>query len=183
MFLVTTPSGKSLEYVHPLLPGELYNKSFIAVSPDIQWMVVGEWGTMSHLQIYPTPLLNHESPSHGGSLRLTGYIELSHKVNDVQGCDFVTPVRLICASDDDSRTLFPNEKPLVEIDLSKSLHGVSTKGHVADLGSIPQKSSCSGTFEAEGVDYDVATRILRVEVIQPGSCILRTTIYKYRQRS
>ncbi len=183
MFLVTTQSGKSLEYVHPLLPGELYNNSFIAVSPDTQWMVAGEWGTMGHLQIYPTPLLNHESPSHGGSLRLAGYIRLSHKVNDIQGCDFVTPVRLICASDDDSRTLFPNEKPLVEIDLSKALHGVSEKGYVADLGSIPQKSSCSGTFEAEGVDYDPATGILRVEIIQPGSCILRTTIYEYKQRS
>jgi hypothetical protein len=183
MFLVTTPSGKSLEYVHSLLPGELYNNSFVAVSPDSQWMVAGEWGTMSHLQIYPTPLLNHESSAHGGSLRLSGYIKLSRKVNDVQGCDFVTPVRLICASDDDSRTLFPNEKPLVEIDLSKSLHGVSRKGYVADLGSIPQRSGCSGTFEAEGVDYDVATGILRVEVIQPGRCILRTTIYKYKQRS
>ena len=76
MFLVTTPSGKSVEYVHPLLPGELYNNSFIAVAPDTQWMVAGEWGTMGHLQIYPTPLLDHESPAHGGPLRLAGYIKL-----------------------------------------------------------------------------------------------------------
>ena len=179
MFLVTTPSGKSVEYVHTLVPGELYNNSFVAIAPDAQWMVAGEWGTMSHLQIYPTPLLNHNTRHHGGSLQLAGYIRLDHKLNDIQGCAFVTPVMVICASDDDSRTLFANEKPLVEVDLSKSLHGIDVKGHVVDLGSIPQRSSCSGTFEAEGVDFDSSTHILRVEIIQPGSCILKTTIYEY----
>ncbi len=179
MFLVTTPSGKSLEYVHTLVRGEEYNNSFAAISPDTQWMVAGEWNTMNHLQIYPTPLLDHRTPRHGGALDLAGFIRLDHKVNDVQGCDFVNPVRLICASDDDSRTLFPNEKPLLEVDLAKSLHGTSVKGHVVDLGSIPQVSSCSGTFEAEGVDFDTSTHVLRVEVIQPGSCILKTTIYEY----
>ena len=123
---------------------------------------------MSHLQIYPTPLLNHGTSSHGGSLRLGGYIKLDHMVNDVQGCDFVTSVKLICASDDDSRTLFRNEKPLVEVDLATSLQDGSVTGHVVDLGSIPQESSCSGTFEAEGIDYDVSTGILRVEIIPAG---------------
>jgi len=183
MFLVTTPSGKSFEYLHTLVPGELYNNSFVAISPDSQWMIAGEWGTMSHLQIYPTPLLNHKTSSHGGTLQLAGYIKLDHKINDIQGCDFVTPVRLVCASDDDSRTLFPNSKPLVEVDLPTSLHGSSVKGHVVDLGSIPQESSCSGTFEAEGVDFDTSAGILRVEIIQPGSCILKTTIYEYKLAS
>lgn len=181
MFLVTTPAGGSSEYLHTLVPGEEYNNSFDTISPDTQWMVAGEWDTMSHLQIYPTPLLNHRTPRHGGSLRLAGYIKLDHKVNDIQGCDFVTPLRLICASDDDSRTLFPNEKPLLEIDLPASLHGASVKGHVVDLGAIPQESTCSGTFEAEGVDFDASTGILRVEVIQPGSCILMTTVYEYKR--
>jgi hypothetical protein len=180
MFLVTTPSGNSFEYVHTLVSGELYNNSFATISPDAQWMVAGEWGTMSHLQIYPTPLLNHQTPPDGGSLQLAGYIGLDHEVNDIQGCDFVTPVRLICASDDNSRTLFPNEKPLLEVDLPSSLHGVSVTGHVVDLGSIPQVSSCSGTFEAEGVDFDASTGILRVEIIQPGGCILTTTVYEYK---
>ena len=180
MFLVTTPSGQSFEYLHTLVPGELYNNSFVSVSPDGQWMIAGEWGTMSHLQIYPTPMLNQKTSSHGGALRLDGYVKLNHKVNDIQGCDFVTAVRLVCASDDDSRTLFPNEKPLVEVDLPTALHGSSVKGHVVDLGSIPQESSCSGTFEAEGVDFDTSSDILRVEVIQPGNCILKTTIYEYK---
>ena len=181
MFLVTTPSGKSFEYSHTLVPDELYNNSFVAISPDAQWMVAGEWETMSHLQIYPTPLLNHSSSSHGRSLQLAGYVKLDHKVNDIQGCDFVTPVKLVCASDDDSQTLFPNEKPLLEIDLHSSLHGKSVNGHVVDLGSIPQKSTCTGTFEAEGVDFDASTGTLRVEVIQPESCILKTTIYEYKR--
>ena len=180
MFLVTTPLGQSFEYIHTLVKGELYNNSFVTVSPDAQWMVAGEWGTMNHLQIYPTPSLNHTVHAGGGSLRLAGYIKLDHKVNDIQGCDFITAVRLICASDDDSRSLFPHEKPLVEVDIRRSLHGSSVKGRVVDLGAIPQESNCSGTFEAEGVDFDTSTDILRVEVIQPGSCILKTTVYEYK---
>jgi len=180
MFLITTPTGQSLEYLHSLVTGELYNNSFVAVSPDSQWMIAGEWGTMSHLQIYPTPVLNHKTSSRGGALRLAGYIQLDHQVNDIQGCDFLTAVRMVCASDDDSRTLFSNAKPLVEVDLPTALHGSSVKGHVVDLGSIPQVSSCSGTFEAEGVDFDTSADILRIEIIQPGSCVLKTTIYEYK---
>jgi hypothetical protein len=75
--------------------------------------------------------------------------------------------------------LFANEKPLLEVELPRPLGGGNIKGHVVDLGSIPQRSTCAGTFEAEGVDYDVATAILRVEIIQPGSCILKTTVYEY----
>ena len=181
MFLVTTLAGKTFEYIHTLVHGELYNNSFATVSPDLQWMVAGEWGTMSHLQIYPTPLLNHKTSPDGGSLRLAGYIRLDHKVNDIQGCDFVTPRKLICASDDDSETLFPNQKPLLEVTLPGPLRGADVRAHVVDLGSIPQKSTCTGTFEAEGVDFDTSTGTLRVEIIQPGSCILMTTIDEYRQ--
>jgi hypothetical protein len=182
MFLVTKPSGQTVQYVHTLVAGELYNNSFDAISPGAQWMVAGEWGTMSHLQIYPTPLLNHRTSPRGGALRLAGYIKLDHNVNDIQGCDFTTRTTLICASDDDSRQLFVNEKPLLEIDLTHALRGTTVAGHVVDLGSIPQQSTCSGTFEAEGVDYDVASGILRVEIIQPGSCVLHTTVYEYTRK-
>ena len=181
MFLVTTPSGATYQYVHTLVSGELYNNSFDTISPDTQWMVSGEWGTMSHLQIYPTPLLNPETSSDGGTLDLSGYIELDHQVNDIQGCDFVTSTELICASDDSSETLFPNAKPLLEVDLSAPLDGSDVTGHVVDLGSIPQSSICSGTYEAEGVDYDVATGVLSVEIIQPSVCEVVTSIYEYKQ--
>jgi hypothetical protein len=55
MFLLTTPSGSTYQYVHTLVSGELYNNSFDAISPDTRWMVSGEWGTMTHFQLYPTP--------------------------------------------------------------------------------------------------------------------------------
>ena len=181
MFRVTTPSGPSYEYVHTLVPGEIYNNSFGAISPDTRWMVAGEWNTMSHLQIYPTPLLNGATPATGGTLNLSGYIQLDHQVNDVQGCDFVTSTELICASDDSSETLFSNAKPLLEITLPGALNGQPVTGHVTDLGSIPRSSACSGTFEAEGVDYDTATGILRVEIIQPSVCEVATTIYEYEK--
>ena len=183
LFVVTTPSGTMIQYLHRLIPGELYNNSFDAISPNAQWMVAGTWGTIQHLQVYPTPLLNPRTPAQGGALSLTAYIALDHRVNDIQGCDFVNRTTLICASDDDTRTLFANEKPLLEVRLAHALGSRPVHGHVIDLGSIPQKSSCTGTFEAEGVDYDVTTGILRVEIIQPGSCILSTTVIEYQRRS
>jgi hypothetical protein len=181
MFLVTTPTGSTLQYVHTLVQGEEYNNSFDTISPNAQWMVAGEWDTMTHLQIYPTPLLDHATPRQGGSLKLAGYIKLDHKVNDIQGCDFVSSARLLCVSDDNSQSLFPVEKPLLQIDLTRAINGTSVKGHVVELGPIPQQSTCSGTFEAEGVDFEASTGILRLEMIQPSSCILKTTVYEYKQ--
>jgi hypothetical protein len=183
MFLVTTPSGATYQYVHTLVSGELYNNSFAALSPDTRWMVSGEWGTMDHLQVYPTPLLNPEISATGGSLDLAGYIELDHPVNDIQGCSFITSTKLICASDDSSESLFSNAKPLLEVDLSAPLSGSDVTGHVVDLGSIPQSSICSGTFEAEGTDYDPATGILRVEIIQPSVCEVVTSVLEFQQTS
>ena len=183
MFLVTTPSGATVRYVHTLVTGELYNNSFDAIAPGAQWMVGGEWGTMSHLQIYPTPYLNHRTSLQGGELPLAGSIHLDHMVNNVQGCVFTSKTTLICASDDDSLKLFTNQKPLLEVVLPHALNGTTVAGHVVDLGSIPQRSTCSGTFEAEGVDYAAASGTLRVEIIQPGSCIVHTTIYEYTHSS
>lgn len=180
MFLVTTPSDRTYQYRHALVPGELYNNSFVTISPDNQWMVAGEWESMSHLQVYPTPILNHETASDGGLLPLAGYIWLDHKVDDIQGCDFVTPITLLCTSENDPPNLFRNQMPLVEIELSASLSGTSVSGHVVDLGSLPQESQCSGLNEPEGVDFDVYTGILRVEIVPPGPCKQKTTIYEYK---
>lgn len=179
MFRVTTPAGRAYEYTHPLVPGELYNNSFDAVSPDTQWMVAGEWGTMDHLQIYPTPILNPATPATGGTLALSGSIRLDHPVDNVQGCDFTTGTQLVCASDDSSRTLFPEDKPLLRIDLDHPVGSGDVTGHVTDLGAVPQDSVCSGSSETEGVDYDTATGVLRVEMIQPSVCAAVTTVYTY----
>lgn len=181
LYRVTTPSGATYQYTHTLVAGELINNSFDTIAPSTQWMVSGEWGTVSHLQVFPTPLLNSSTPATGGTLSLAGYIQLDHPVNDVQSCDFLTATTLICASDDSSQTLFSNAKPLLEITLPGPLTGQTVTGHVIDLGSIPQSSICSGSFEAEGVDYETATGILRVEIIQPSVCEVATTVYEYKR--
>ena len=180
MFLLTTPSGTTYQYVHALAPGELYNNSFAAISPDTQWLVSGEWGTMTQLDISPAPYFNSETSPDGGTLPLSGYIDLSTPVNDIQGCDFVTATELICASDDTTETIFSNPMPLLEVTLSAPLNGSTVTGTVTDLGSIPESSSCSGTYEPEGVDYDVATGVFRVEMVPPGVCEIATTIYDYQ---
>jgi hypothetical protein len=182
MFRVTTPSGATYEYTHTLVSGEEYNNSFDAVSPDTQWMIAGEWDTMTHFQVYPTPILNAATSATGGTLNLSGYIQLDHAVADIQSCDFVTATKLICASDDNSGALFADQKPLLEVDLAHAPTGGDVAGHVIDLGPIPQANSiCSGGFEAEGVDYDQSTGVLRVEIIQPGICEVATTVYEYKQ--
>lgn len=182
MFAVTTPGGKRYDYVHPLDPGEKVNNSFAAVSPDGQWLVSGEWEDQDRLQVFPAPLLNPATPRTGGALAQAGQISLDRPVRDIQGCDFVSDTRLLCASDDGSGTLFPEDRPLLQVDLSHRLDGGPVTGRVASLFALPRRSACSGTFEAEGVDYDAVRGTLRAEVVPPGVCKVATTVYSYRLR-
>jgi hypothetical protein len=176
MFEVTTPSGQAYDYTHPLDAGEALNNSFAAVSPDAQWLVAGEWGTMDRLQVFPAPLTNPSTPARGGTLAQAGQISLDRSVQDVQGCDFVSTTRLVCASDDGA-------KDVLQVDLPHALDGTPVTGHVSTLFQLPQDSICSGTFETEGVDYDTATGVLRVEIVSPGVCEVATTVYSYRATS
>jgi len=183
MFAVTTPAGKRYDYVHQLNPGEKVNNSFATVSPDGQWMVSGEWGDQNRLQVFPAPLLNRSTPQTGGTLNEAWQITLDKTVRDIQGCDFVNDTRLVCASDDASGTLFPEVRPLLQVDLPRKLDGQPITGSVKSLLALPQRSLCTdGTFEAEGVDYNVTTGTLRAEVIPPGVCAVATTVYSYRQQ-
>ncbi|WP_155055921.1 hypothetical protein [Streptomyces blattellae] len=181
MFAVTTPAGKRYEYVHQLDAGEKLNNSFATVSPDGQWLVSGEWGDQNRLQVFPAPLLNPSTPQTGGDLKEAGQITLDKPVRDIQGCDFVTDTRLVCASDDATGTLFPESRPLLQVDLDRKLDGRPVTGAVKSLFALPQRSVCTGAFETEGVDYDVRGGTLRAQVIQPGICALSTTVYSYRQ--
>ncbi|MCT9075380.1 hypothetical protein [Streptomyces fulvoviolaceus] len=182
MFAVTTPAGKRYEYVHQLNPGEKVNNSFAAVSPDGQWLVSGEWGDQTRLQVFPAPLLNPSTPPAGGALKEAWQITLDKPVRDIQGCDFVTDTRLVCASNDATGTLFPEIRPLLQVDLPHKLDGQPITGAVKSLFALPQRSICTdGTFESEGVDYDVNSGTLRAEMIPPGACALSTAVYSYRQ--
>ncbi|MCX5136988.1 MULTISPECIES: hypothetical protein [unclassified Streptomyces] len=172
MFRVQAPGGAWSEYVHALGAGEAPNNSFVAVTPGGSWMVSGEYGTMDRLLVFPTPGVN-PATSPGANLPQASAVHLDHGVRDVQGCDFVTSTRLLCSSDDPAGTLFGITKPLLQIDLTAEPNGTAdVTGHVTALRQLPLRSSCSGTFEAEGIDYDRRTATLRVIVVSPGFCVL-----------
>ncbi|MDQ6839952.1 MAG: hypothetical protein M3137_16900 [Actinomycetota bacterium] len=180
LFVVTSPGGTRHSYTHPLDPGELLNNSFVAVSPDGQWMVSGEFGVMDRLLVLPMPGVNPARSGADGSLARVGDILLDHRVSDVQGCDFVAATRLLCATNDPGTALWPTDRQLLEVDLTGGLNGRPTTAHVSDLGALPQQSTCAGTFETEGIDYDPGTAVLRVEVVPPAPCDEVTTVYQYR---
>ncbi|MFI1374243.1 hypothetical protein ACH4UY_19755 [Streptomyces longwoodensis] len=171
MFRVQAPGGAWSEYVHALSPGEALNNSWVAVSPDGQWMLTGEWGTMTRLLVLPTPGVN-ASTSPSANLPQASTVHLDHAVRDVQGCDFSGPTTLLCSSDDPEGSLFGMTKPLLRIDLSAQPGSSDVSGHVTALRQLPLRSGCSGSFEAEGVDYDRRTGTLRVIVVSPGFCVL-----------
>ncbi|MFE0515805.1 hypothetical protein, partial [Streptomyces sp. NPDC058964] len=158
MFRVQAPGGAWSEYVHTLGAGEALNNSWVAVSPGGQWMLAGEYGTMSRLLVFPTPGVNPgTSPS--ADLPQVSAVNLDHAVRDVQGCDFSGPTTLLCSSDDPAGTLFGITKPLLQIDLSAGPNGAAdVSGHVTALRPRPQRISSSGTVESEGHDYHPRNR-------------------------
>ncbi|MEU3737320.1 hypothetical protein AB0E78_09650 [Streptomyces sp. NPDC032198] len=180
MFAVTTPGGKRYLYEHQLDAGEKLNNSFASVSPDKQWLVSGEWGDQNRLQVFPAPLLNSSTPPTGGALPQAGQISLDKPVRDIQGCDFVSDTRLVCASNDASKELWPEDRPVLQVDLERALDGKQVTGKVTSLFAAPQRSICRGTFETEGVDYDAGRRTLRAEVVPPAPCLVTTSVYAYR---
>lgn len=180
LFVVTSPDGSRHSYTHPLDPGELLNNSFVAVSPDGHWMVSGEFGIANRLLVLPMPGVNPARSAADGTLRRVGNIALDHQVSNVQGCDFVTATRLLCATDDPGTALWPTDRQLLQVDLPAPLRGRATAAHVSDLGPLPQQSVCHGAFETEGIDYDTRAGVLRVEVVPPAPCDEVTTVYEYR---
>lgn len=181
LFGVTTPHGATHDYLHPLAPSETLNNSFAAVTPDGQWMVSGEWGTMNRLLVFPTPIINPAEPQADTTLALAAILRLDHPVRDIQGCSFVVPTRLLCASDDPGRDLWPTPDQLLQVTLPRPLDGNPVTGHVTDLGRLPLLSRCPGTYEVEGIDYQDSSHILRVEVRPPGKCGLSIAVYDYHQ--
>ncbi|GAA2302444.1 hypothetical protein OKJ48_08430 [Streptomyces kunmingensis] len=174
MFAATGPDGKRTTYEHALDKGELLNNSFASVSPDGQWLVSGEWGSMNRLQVFPTPVLNASAPAPGTNLPQAGQITLDKGVQSIQGCDFTDATHLLCSSDDAA-------KEVLEVALDRPLDGKPVAGHVTTAFAIPQRSVCSGNFEAEGIDYDAARGTLRVAVVPPSPCLVTTTVVAYKR--
>jgi len=180
LFRVQAPDGSWRNFKHTLESWEANNNSFAAVSPDARWLVAGEWGTMDRLLVHPMPGVVATDPAQ--NLPLAGTIRLDHQVRDVQGCDFQTATRLLCASDDPDGSLFGTTKPLLQVDLAGPLSGADVTGHVTSLGQLPLRSGCSGNFEVEGLDFDERDNTLRVIVMSPSICILFDSMtYRFRQ--
>ncbi|MEV6877300.1 hypothetical protein [Amycolatopsis sp. NPDC051128] len=180
LFRVQAPDGSWKNYKHDLESWEANNNSFAAVSPDARWLVAGEWGTMARLLVHPMPGAVATDPAQ--NLPYASAIRLDHPVRDVQGCDFQTVTRLLCASDDPDGSLFGTTKPLLQVDLAGPLSGADVAGHVTSLGRLPLRSGCGGNFEVEGLDFDERDNTLRVIVMSPGICILFDSMtYRFRQ--
>jgi hypothetical protein len=170
MYEVTAPNGMVTDAVHPLDPGEKFNNSFAAVSPDGRWTVSGEWGIETRFLVFPTPVLNHTYVV-GSPLPVATTIRLEPPLAYVQGCAFATDTDLLCDE---------NVGRLVQVRLASPLAAGSVDvGRVTEVGPLSLNGSCHGTYEPEGVDVDRAAGILRVEVNQPGVCALFTVVYEY----
>jgi hypothetical protein len=181
MYEVTTPAGDQFDYVHTVEGDEHLNNSYVAVSPDGQWMVSGEWDVMSRLLMFPTPLLNPATPNSGGMLPLAAMITLDRPVRNVQGATFFNEARLLCSTDDPDTNLWPTPRQLLQIELPGPLTGAPTTAHVTSLGELPMDSLCPGSFEVEGIDYDRNSGDLRVDIVPPWPCSVVTAIYRFRQ--
>jgi hypothetical protein len=180
LFRVQAPDGSWKNFKHNLESWEANNNSFAAVSPDARWLVAGEWGTMDRLLVHPMPGVVATDPAQ--NLPYASAIRLDHPVRDVQGCDFQTATRLLCASDDPDGSLFGTTKPLLQVDLTGPLSGSDVTGHVTSLGQLPLRSGCSGNFEVEGIDFDERDATLRVIVMSPSICIVFDSMtYRFRQ--
>jgi hypothetical protein len=157
LFAVTKPDGTRLDFVHTLDAGELFNNSFTCVTPDGRWMVSGEWGKISRLLVFPTPILN---PAANLDLALAGAIELDRPVRNIQGATFLNPTTLLCTCDDSGNDLWPVPKQLIQIDLSGPLTGSSVSATVRLLGSL--QAADQPDIEVEGIDFDMHSGHLRV---------------------
>jgi hypothetical protein len=181
MYEVTTPADESVDFVHTLEADERLNNSWVAVSPDSQWMVSGEWDVKSRLLVFATPILNSATPQAGGPLPLAAMITLDRPVRNVQGATFVDDTTLLCSTDDPDTDLWPTPRQLLQIELAGPLTGSAATAQVTSYGELPTESLCPGTFEVEGIDYDRIHGDLRVDVVPPLPCGVVTTIYRFRR--
>ncbi|WP_375502101.1 hypothetical protein [uncultured Jatrophihabitans sp.] len=173
-FAVTYPDGARVLLVHPLAPGEQYNNSFVAISPNTRWFVAAEWGTVNRLLVFALPTKPPPTPMQ--TLPLAGVIHLRHPVRNVQGCDFSSPTRLLCSTNDTSTSLFPVTRQLLALHLKHPVHGGRATASVRLVGSAPAQDVCAGASgEVEGID--VTDGVVRVAVNSP--CAPVTEVFSY----
>ena len=146
LFTLTSPTGVVTRYRHRLVPGEMANNSFTAISPDGRWFVAGEWGTVSRLLVFAMPT----GPVR--DLPLAATIRLAHPMRDVQGCAFDTAMTLICSTNDPGRDLYRTPRQLITVTLARPLDGGTVVGSPSLLGPVPKQAACPQVGETEGID-------------------------------
>ncbi|GAB3886389.1 hypothetical protein GCM10029964_050600 [Kibdelosporangium lantanae] len=179
MFLVTTPTGQTYEYVHKLQPEEppANANAQVTITPDAHWLVAGPLGQVTRLFVYPLAL-----DGHGGDLPLVAHVNLDHPIRNAQGCDFLTETRLLCGTSDPNNDLYPTSFQLLQIDLARPIRGRDVQAHVTSLGQVPLVSTCTTTdFVTEGVDWDAPSGQLRIEVNRPTGCNSETDVYTFHR--
>lgn len=169
---VDLASGRILGWsVHQLDPGETYNNSWVAVSPDGEWMASGEWEDMTSFLVFRRADVGKPSIDVAFRIRLDAPLSL------VQGCDFDGAVRLVCQDDTASRRL-------LQIDLDRPLDGADVGSHTTVLGTTPADVAvpwlaplCKNPTETEGVDVSADGSTLRFLTVDP--CLLWSHEYRY----
>lgn len=168
--VVDLPSGRILgSSVHHLDPGEAYNNSWVAVSPDGNWLASGEWEDIDSFLVFAVADIG--KPSIDVAFR----IRLDEPLHLVQGCDFDGPVRLVCQDDTEDRRL-------LRVDLDHALDGSDVGAHTTVVGTTPVDLAipalaglCKRPTETEGVDVSGST--LRFLTVDP--CLLWSHEYRY----
>lgn len=128
------------------------NNSWIAISPDGKWMLNGGWGNETFFTGFTRPTAN-------GPITLGFKITLDTTLRNIQGCDFVTNLRLVCQDDKEGA----GTKSVWQVDLNHYLDGVNRTAHVTRLGPAPgdQTDPACIQGESEGVDYNTSTKVFR----------------------
>lgn len=178
MFAVTSETGRVTLYRHQLSSGETYHNSFAAISPAGRWLVSGEWGLETQLQVFADPVL---TPSASRNLPLAKVIRLDRPVRNVQGCAFAQPQVLYCSTNDPHTDLFPVRRQILRVDLSRPLSsaGRVVPARVVLVGKVPQDPHCSAPAETEGLS--VQNGVLRLVVVP--TCSYNSQVYTFRQHA
>ncbi|WP_341267377.1 hypothetical protein [Gordonia malaquae] len=169
LYTITSPHGVMTKYYHPLEPGEMANNSFVTVDPTGAYLVSGEWFTEQRFIVFANP---KDRPA-GSTMPILSEIRLDTPLTNVQSCDFMTADRLLCAVDEPVNRV-------VSVHLSAPVGAASVDGTVEPEFTIPKRSVCRGSYESEGIDYDVSRRILSVAMINPSPCFVGTKVFRYR---
>lgn len=179
LFVLTAANGRRTQWVHRLVPGEMINNSFAAITPSGHWFVSGEWGKMNRLLVFPLPVGNRQVRA-GHDLPLATTIRLTRPVRNVQGCSFASPTRLVCSTNDLTDDLFRTPQQLLSISLAHPVDGRPQTGRPRQIGQVPQLAGC-GMAETEGIDVHHGRLLLVVR--QSWTCGGRVTVFSYHLKA